>query len=483
MRSSKRLLFLLPLILLSSCSELWHNYRYPKAKQATQSDGLMPAARFGVAAVRGTALSALRRPATTIRLGGVVLWERPHAFISGNFPRSGGVEETPAAPPGSDAFERALDEAGLPQPMDGKLTCLTDGKRFFPEFERLIKQSRESIDVQAYIFDNDEIAVRCADLLKSQSEQVDVRVIFDELGSTVAAASAPETPARPGFVAPSSISDYMSESSKVQVRSSLNPWLVCDHTKLQVFDHRIAMIGCANIGQEYHSEWHDLMLRAEGPVVAGLQEDFNRTWKRAHPLGFFGDSRKAADSVPQFAPIRGGFPIRIIRTDPMAGRFEIRTSMLLAIRSAKKRIWIENPYIAYDDITDALEDAVRRGVDVRAIYPGENDSKIMDIANEAFADQVVRAGGKAYAYPGMTHLKVMICDNWACVGSANLDTLSMRINRELNLAFRDPAMVEALADAVFKPDFRISKRQRVPKETSPVKAVAETVAETVADQL
>jgi cardiolipin synthase A/B len=219
------------------------------------------------------------------------------------------------------------------------------------------------------------------------------------------------------------------------------------------------------------------MLRAEGPVVAGLQRDYNRTWKRAHPLGFLGDMREAADSVPQLAPIRGGFPIRIMRTDPMAGRFEIRTSMLLAIRSAKKRIWIENPYIAHDDITEALEDAMRRGVDVRMIYPGENDSKIMDIANEAFADEVVRAGGKAYAYPGMTHLKVMICDNWACVGSANLDTLSMRINRELNLAFRDPAMVQALADAVFHPDFKVSKRQRTPKETSPVKAVAEAVAD------
>jgi cardiolipin synthase A/B len=33
----------------------------------------------------------------------------------------------------------------------------------------------------------------------------------------------------------------------------LNPWLVCDHTKLQVFDHRIAMVGCANIGREYHA--------------------------------------------------------------------------------------------------------------------------------------------------------------------------------------------------------------------------------------
>ena len=179
------------------------------------------------------------------------------------------------------------------------------------------------------------------------------------------------------------------------------------------------------------------------------------------------------------ASVPGAVPLRVLRTDPAVGRYEIRKAMLLGIRAARKRIWIEDPYVSNDDLTEALEDAAKRGVDVRLIYPAKNDSKIMDIANRAFADKLVKAGGKAYAYPRMSHLKVMICDDWACVGSANLDTLSMRINRELNLAFRGSGPLNQLIDQVFRPDFAVSKRHSASDSSSP----AAPLAEAVADQL
>ncbi len=153
--------------------------------------------------------------------------------------------------------------------------------------------------------------------------------------------------------------------------------------------------------------------------------------------------------------------------------------MLLAIQAARKRIWIEDPYVAHDDITEALEDAARRGVDVRLIFPRENDSKVMDLNNREFADQLVKAGGKAYAYPRMTHMKVMICDDWACVGSANLDTLSMRINRELNITVSTPSEITRLVNQIFLPDFQASQRHTIAAGSSP----AAPIAEAVADQL
>ena len=108
---------------------------------------------------------------------------------------------------------------------------------------------------------------------------------------------------------------------------------------------------------------------------------------------------------------------------------------LLAIRGAEKRIYIVNPYFASDEIVTALRFAVRRGVDVRVILAAEGDSAIMDVGNLATARVLIAGGAKFYRYPKMAHLKVMVCDDWATVGSANLDTLSMRINRELNIAF------------------------------------------------
>jgi cardiolipin synthase len=73
----------------------------------------------------------------------------------------------------------------------------------------------------------------------------------------------------------------------------------------------------------------------------------------------------------------------------------------------------------------------------------------------------------------------MVCDDWATTGSANLDTLSMRINRELNIAFSDKAEVERLVAAVFIPDIARSRRIRIGE----TKAAQTDLAEIFADQL
>jgi cardiolipin synthase len=79
----------------------------------------------------------------------------------------------------------------------------------------------------------------------------------------------------------------------------------------------------------------------------------------------------------------------------------------------------------------------------------------------------------------MTHLKAVICDNWATIGSANLDTLSMRLNRELNIAWSDASTIRELETLVFLPAFRES-RQLTHKATDSLLA---PFAEAIADQL
>ena len=76
-------------------------------------------------------------------------------------------------------------------------------------------------------------------------------------------------------------------------------------------------------------------------------------------------------------------------------------------------------------------------------------------------------------------MKVMICDDWASVGSANFDTLSMWINRELNIAFHHPKEVAKLEQKVFLPDFKRSRRITL----NEARKTASPVAEAIADQL
>ncbi len=428
--------------------------------------------------VRSTVIAALRQPITTTRNGLAVLWNRPREVISGNSPVALANTSLISETPGTPAFEAMLNHKKFPHAEAGKLSYFVDGSNFFPELDRQISAAQQSINIQVFIFDNDDIGVRYADVLKRQSETIPVRILFDDLGTTLAQHSAPITLGPRGFTPPTNMVTYLENESKTKVRRILNPWLVCDHTKLMLFDQKVAMLGGMNVGREYYSEWHDLMIRVEGPIVQSLSRDFKHAWKKAGPLGDL-----ALFSKPAFfrhhEPVTNGISLRILRTDPAVGRYEILDATLLAIRGARKRIWIQNPYFASDEIALAVEAAARRGVEVRVIIPNTQTSSIMDAGNLSTAKGLMQAGAKVFVYPKMTHLKAIICDDWANIGSANLDTLSLRINRELNLAFTDHTAIQKLESAVFLPDFRKSRRLHS-RETE---KLTSTLAETLADQL
>ena len=445
-------------------------------RQEQADDVIIGRGKLALTAFRSTAIAAVRQPLTSTKLGLVGLWQRPRALVSGNSPLV--LVDQPASneTPGTPAFEQLLDRKHFPPAESGSLKWLVDGPGFFPVLDHQIAKARHSIDFQIYIFDNDDIAVRYADSLKQHSARVPVRVLFDDLGSNAAQSSPPKTLGPKGFIPVADMHSYLRQDSTVRVRRTLNPWLVCDHTKLIVFDQRTAILGGMNIGREYFSEWHDLMVAVEGPVVRTLSREFNRAWRKAGPWGDFALFYKPAIfRKPQ--PAANGIPLRVLRTDPAEGRYEILDATLLAIQGARKRIWIENPYFAHDDIVIAVAAAAHRGVDVRVIIPAKGDSPLMDAGNLATANNLIRAGAKVFQYPKMTHMKVMLCDDWGIIGSANLDTLSLRINRELNLTFSDPSAVRALEKQVFLPDFRKSRTIKLAETQASANGFAEAIAD------
>ena len=463
-------------LLLASCGSLQSNALRSVERRPQASDPFTGGGQLAISAVRSTSLAAIRQPITTVRTGLAMLWHRPREVVSGNLPMEIDLQPRPTEIPGTAEFENLLDREGLPRRESGNVEWLIDGPGFFGELDRQLAAAKQSVDIQLFIYDNDDVAVRYAGILKQRAETVPVRLLFDDLGSTFAHTSAPETPGPQGFEPPADIARHLEENSKIQVRRTLNPWLVCDHTKLLVFDRRTAILGGMNMGREYFSEWHDLMVKVEGPIVGSLSREFNGAWRKAGPWGDLALFRKPA-FFRKPAPVEGGVPLRLLRTDAARGQTQILDATMLAIRAARKRVWIENPYFAYDDIAHAVVDAARRGVDVRVIIPARGDSTIMDAGNLGTARAVIEAGGKVFRYPRMTHMKVMIADGWGCIGSANLDTLSMRINRELILAFSDPEVVRDLEQQVFLPDFRASKRIRLEETSSAVAPLAEAIAD------
>ena len=128
--------------------------------------------------------------------------------------------------------------------------------------------------------------------------------------------------------------------------------------------------------------------------------------------------------------------------------------------SAQRRIWISNAYFVPDkDTIRALEGAVRRGVDVRVIVPGELvDVPIVRQASRFHYDDMLRRGIRLWEYqPTMMHAKTMVADGiWTTVGSSNFDDRSFRLNDEVNVNIYDEG-IAAQMEAMFEEDLARSE--------------------------
>ena len=466
-------------ISLSSCGTF-------RQRNELSSDGNQAAAdeeligRWGIARTlaRATFLTAVKKPATSVRTGAAMAWHRPSEIVRGNLPDWFVAEPLEGSRPGGVVFEKLLDREGLDPEWEGSLATFVDGREYFPAFEKAIAQAENDIAMQVFIFDNDDVSVRYGNLLRERSREVRVRVLFDDLGTSMATRVAPKTAPPEGFTAPDNVIKFLSKNSALEARRTLNPWLIADHTKLITIDDELAFMGGMNMGREYYSEWHDLMVSVKGPVIASLQHHFEDNWRRAGPLGDFARNPKAPTVIP---PAKVSDGVRVLKTDIARGDLGVLSAFLLAIRASQDKIWIETPYLSSDEIKRELGAAAERGVDVRLIIPNPSNSDIMDIANLAAGADLTEKGVKVYLYPGMNHLKAMICDGWATVGSANLDTLSVRVNREINLATGNGAFVKELERRVFRRDFAKARRMNqndIRKiNSNPIAPLAEAIAD------
>jgi phosphatidylserine/phosphatidylglycerophosphate/cardiolipin synthase-like enzyme len=378
-------------------------------------------------------------------------------------------------PMDTDQWEQELNELAYSPVSQGSIEYLVDGRAFFSRMIDAINSAEASIDIRLYIFDNDDYALKIADLLKKRSRDVRVRVLIDGLG-TIGAASAYSTSMPEAYQPPPRIIEYLENDSEVHVRMVLNPWLAGDHTKTIIIDNRVAFLGGMNIGREYRYDWHDLMMELHGPVVDAIQTDFEKAWRLQ---SFLGDIRSALyrPGEPKNEARPDDIPIRLLYTRP--GDSQILRAQLAAIARANQRIYIENAYFTSDDIIFELAMARRRGVDVRVIIPYQSDSGLIDRSNVKAINAMLDNGIRVYIYPGESHIKGAIYDDWICLGSANFDQLSLRMNKELNIATSSPTAVAEFMNQVLLPDLKksVELKEPLPEKWS------DFLMETIADQL
>ena len=378
--------------------------------------------------------------------------------------------------PGMDLEAWEADLAGIAGTSTrGTVRFLVDGDEFFPRLIEAVKGAEESIDIRTYIFDNDDYAVKVADLLKKRSADVDVKVLLDGIGAIIGTRVDPDDLSE-NFDPPLSIISHLRSDSDVRVRTSGNPFLTGDHTKTTIIDGQVAFIGGMNIGRAYRYEWHDLMTEITGPVVDLLQRDSDVAWSKASWLGDLAMFARTLTPMRRRAD-DAGVPLTILTTRDHDS--QLYRAQLAAIRRTQSYIFIENPYFSDDVVLFELAKARRRGVDVRVILPDDGNHQAQEYSNQVAINTMLRNGIRVYLYPGMSHVKAAVYDGWACFGSANFDKLSLQINEELNLGTSDPTIVANLLERVFAVDFELSEQLTAPVPTGWTHRLAEFVSDEV----
>jgi cardiolipin synthase len=327
-----------------------------------------------------------------------------------------------------------------------------------PAFDAMvdaIRQARHHIHLEFFIFHADKLGHRIRDELVAKAKQgVQVRFLYDAVGTRGLSYKF----LKPLHDAGGQTSAFLSISiwrRRLQINMR-------NHRKILIVDGEIGFVGGLNIGDEYmglvscFGYWRDTHLRIRGPAVYDLQRVFVEDWDFAAE-----ESIRGEDEPHYFkAETAGGtFPLQIVDSGPDQDYKAIREVLFAAIMKAKRRLWIATPYFVPDaGLLDAIRVAALSGIDVRILFQYKPDRWLPYFAGRYYFPDVMEAGVKIYRYAkGMMHAKVVVIDDdFASVGTANLDNRSMFLNFEVNCLMYSPEAVRVL-EAMFERDFTESR--------------------------
>ena len=325
---------------------------------------------------------------------------------------------------------------------------LKGGGEAFPAMLAAIAGARRSVHLETYILRDDAVGRAFADALVERARAgVATRLLFDSVGC---------------LGLPSSFLDRLAKAGVECVEfHPVAPWRPRhglnkrDHKKILVVDDGVGFVGGLNLGLEYEEAakggggWLDWHARIEGPAVLELAESFDRTWRRA---GGAPPARPVAPGPHLGACVQGA---AVIVNEGLRQRFGMHRGYLHAIRAAKHEVAIMNAYfIPQRSLRAELAKAVRRGVRVRVVIPGETDVQPVAHASRHLHDGLLVRGVELGLWPGMMHAKFAVIDSvWSTIGSYNLDRRSIEHNLEAGLVVLDRGLGAHLHET-FEADWR-----------------------------
>ena len=328
-----------------------------------------------------------------------------------------------------------------------KVDLLIDGEETYGSMLEAINSAEDYILFQTYILRSDATAKKFQDALVAKAKAgVKVYVLYDEIGSLSIEEEFVKT-FRASGVEVTMFSTNVNDGRKYQLNFR-------NHRKITIVDGKVGFTGGLNIGGEYLGEddeltpWRDTHIRIEGPATIMLQVPFAEDW-------YWASGSVLEDIVWDVGPADPDAKATAlcIPTGPADERETCGLFFLAAINSATDRLWIATPYFVPDtQILSALKLAKLRGVDVRIIVPQLIDSTLVKYSCESYLDECRKAGIRTFRYKeGFMHQKViLIDDDLSCIGSANMDNRSFRLNFEVMMAVKDDTLAGEVEEMLLK---------------------------------
>jgi cardiolipin synthase len=347
-----------------------------------------------------------------------------------------------AAIPEEDAgvTDRILRSYTIPGAQDGhRLTLCETGQQTFTELVRLIEGAQKSIHISTFIFRPDAVGrLILSKLAEKAAAGVSVRLLMDGVGSL----HTRPRHLRKLTVAGGKVAWFMPVLHRpFRGRGNLR-----NHRKIVVVDYKTVLAGGANIGAEYigptplSGRWRDLAFVLEGPTVRHWEEVFCRDWEFAS-----GETPSLPPEETRRCEPVGQAVVQFVPSGPDMDGDALYGAILSMIFAAQRRLWVVTPYFVPDEpLCQALMLAARRGVDVRVMLPRRSNHLLADIVRGTWLRQIQQAGGLIMFYDkGMMHAKVLLMDDdTAVLGSANMDIRSLFLNYESAMFVYSPDQVE-----------------------------------------
>lgn len=384
---------------------------------------------FGINRVKTRAQRLHRRSLFQIQVG----YER--ASMEGDIPL-----QNPHSPQEVSPFAQ-ISAAVTRRPLVGgnRISMLHNGEAVYPAMIEAIEGAKECVFLSTYIFESNRTGREFINALAEASGRgVNVRVLIDGIGELYTFPRAGSLLAERGvrmarFIPPK----LFPPTLHINLRN---------HRKILAVDRRIGFVGGMNIGDRHLAERRenpnrvvDAHFQLRGPVVSQIEQVFLEDWT-------FSTGERLL-LPPTLISHDGEATCRTIVDGPNEDLNKLATILVGIVSAARRRVYVMTPYfLPSGGLIAALQAAALRGVEVVVVLPAKNNLPFVHWATRNMLWELLQWGVRVYYQPPpFVHTKLLLVDDhYAQVGSANVDSRSLRLNFELVLEVYDTGFSKTL---------------------------------------